>query len=152
MAETLEGTESVDTLSVPAHLALEGAALIYVCMNMKITRIRTLKAFLGFWMPVNNPISNRQQKMYLCRNSCFSWHQIWPASNFLCYTTKVQRYNFKCRPYRAKQKSKHSQILCLNLISCLSKFNIATEKGSMFLLEFIGVVFNNMTAKHLSRL
>lgn len=31
MAETLEGAESVDTLSVPAHLALEGAALIYVC-------------------------------------------------------------------------------------------------------------------------
>lgn len=30
MAETLEGTKSIDTLSVPAHLALEGGALIYV--------------------------------------------------------------------------------------------------------------------------
>lgn len=30
MAETLEGTESIDTLSVPAHLALEGTALVYV--------------------------------------------------------------------------------------------------------------------------
>lgn len=31
VAETLEGTESVDTLTVPAHLALDGAALVYVC-------------------------------------------------------------------------------------------------------------------------
>lgn len=30
ITETLEGTKSVDTLSVPAHLALEGAALIYI--------------------------------------------------------------------------------------------------------------------------
>lgn len=30
MAETLEGAKSIDTLSVPAHLALEGTALIYV--------------------------------------------------------------------------------------------------------------------------
>lgn len=31
VAEALEGAQSVDTLSVPAHLALEGAALIDVC-------------------------------------------------------------------------------------------------------------------------
>lgn len=31
MAETLEGAELVDALSVPAHLALEGAALVDVC-------------------------------------------------------------------------------------------------------------------------
>ncbi|TNN89341.1 hypothetical protein EYF80_000629 [Liparis tanakae] len=31
MAETLEGAQSVDTLPVPAHLALEGTALIDVC-------------------------------------------------------------------------------------------------------------------------
>lgn len=30
-AEALEGTLSVDTMSVPAHLALENAALVYVC-------------------------------------------------------------------------------------------------------------------------
>lgn len=31
MAEALEGAQSVDALSVPAHLALESAALIDVC-------------------------------------------------------------------------------------------------------------------------
>lgn len=31
VAEALEGAQSVDALSVPAHLALEGAALIDVC-------------------------------------------------------------------------------------------------------------------------
>lgn len=41
MAETLEGTKSIDTLSIPAHLALEGTALIYVC-KVNIKRIRTL--------------------------------------------------------------------------------------------------------------
>lgn len=30
-AEALEGTLSVDTMAVPAHLALENAALVYVC-------------------------------------------------------------------------------------------------------------------------
>lgn len=31
MAETLEGSKPVDTLSVSAHLALKGKALVYVC-------------------------------------------------------------------------------------------------------------------------
>lgn len=41
VAETLERAEAVDTLSVPAHLALEGAALIYVCKE-NTGRISTL--------------------------------------------------------------------------------------------------------------
>lgn len=48
MAETLEGTKTVDALSIPAHLALEGTALVYVCMDMNIEKIRALKAFLSF--------------------------------------------------------------------------------------------------------
>lgn len=45
MTEALERTKSVDTLSVPAHLALEGTALIYVC-EVNIKRIRTFQTFL----------------------------------------------------------------------------------------------------------
>lgn len=45
MTETLEGTKSVDALSIPAHLALVGAALIYVC-EINIERIRTFQTFL----------------------------------------------------------------------------------------------------------
>ncbi len=43
MAETLEGTKSIDTLTITAHLALEGAALIYVC---KVKTLRRLGIFL----------------------------------------------------------------------------------------------------------
>lgn len=108
MAETLEGTESIDTLSVPAHLALEGTALIYVCMNINTDRLRTHKAFLWFWIPINKPIS-KGKEIYLCRNSCFSWHQSWLVSNVLCYTARVQRYNFKCSLIYFPIKPKKSQ-------------------------------------------
>lgn len=40
MAKTLERAKSIDTPSIPAHLALEGTALIYVC-KINIERIRT---------------------------------------------------------------------------------------------------------------
>lgn len=44
MAETLERTESIDTLSVPAHLALEGAALIYVHAVVVVCELKAREA------------------------------------------------------------------------------------------------------------
>ena len=41
VADALEGAESVDALSIPAHLALQSGALIDVCRE-KIKKIRIL--------------------------------------------------------------------------------------------------------------
>lgn len=70
MAEALEGTEPIDTLSVPAHLALESAALIYVC-KVNIEKIRT------------------------CINSYFSWHEELLKKAAVCIIFYVSPTKFK---------------------------------------------------------
>lgn len=76
MAETLEWTKFVDTLSIPAHLALEGTALIYVCMNMKNERIRTLKILLC-------------KHIYRKKKTC-TW--VIPMQSLLCVSSKPGKH------------------------------------------------------------
>lgn len=61
MAETLEGTESIDTLSVPAHLALEGAALVYVHAVVVVCELEAgeAEAVVGSHRVFTGPVTTR---------------------------------------------------------------------------------------------
>lgn len=44
MAQTLEGAQSVDALSIPAHLALESAALVYIHAVVVVSELKAGEA------------------------------------------------------------------------------------------------------------